>query len=87
MRFEAALVGVAPVTNLALVNTGSLLFDLVIMVPHVVLQVGQLRKSPLTVLKFTPIWLFTWQQKKSYICMTFLLGTNIILYLYICLPG
>lgn len=57
--FEAALVGVAAVTNLTLVDARGLLLHLVVVVTHVMLQVGQLGEGSLAVLKLTPVGFLT----------------------------
>lgn len=52
---EAALVGVSAATDGALVLFVGCLLDVVLMVPHVVVEIGHLSKRPVTTIKTTAV--------------------------------
>lgn len=52
---EAALVGVGAATDGTLVLFVGCLLDVVLMVPHVVVEIGHLRKCPVTTIKTTAV--------------------------------
>ena len=77
VRFQTALIGVAAVTDLTLVDASGLLLHLVVMVTHVMLQVGQLGKGALTVFKFAPVGFLTYIHTQ----LVWLVGCLVILVL------